>query len=94
VHLPISREGRRIVRNHALGATGLAVFGLGLVFVGFAAGDAYAWAGVLGIFVVLGALIYGNIKAAALRAAKLKSGEVWLAGASSEFLASLPPYQR
>jgi hypothetical protein len=89
--IPLSGEGRRLQRKRALIACGVAVLGIVCVMLPIW-NDQLIGLILLGIVLVLGACIYANIKATLLRPVKLKNGEVWLAGACPEFIASLPAY--
>jgi hypothetical protein len=46
----------------------------------------------VGLLIGLVGLAFGGRKACALRVAKLKDGRAWLAGASKEYLDSLPSH--
>jgi hypothetical protein len=90
VMIPLSREGRRKVNKHAFISAGIALAGVAMIVM--AAVDAkYIMLILVGILTILGALIYGGRKGTLLRIAKYNSVEVAFAGASREFLASLPP---
>lgn len=94
--IPISPEGKRIIRKHAFISIGTALGGVLVVILGaaFTSTSSPAFGGLilLGVLLCLGGLIYAGRKAAALRVAKVKNGEAWLAGACPEFIASLPAY--
>jgi hypothetical protein len=89
VMIPLSREGRRRVRTHVFISTGIVLAGVAMIIVAIANLDLIALL-FLGIPMVVGGLIYGNIKGTLLRVTKYNSVETMLAGASREFLASLP----
>ena len=91
IEIPLSEEGRKMLHKHAWIAAGVA--GAGILCALAPVWASGLWAMVpLGIVLVLGACIYANIKATQLRPVKMKNGELWLAGASPEFVASLPAY--
>lgn len=89
--IPVSPAGRKIVRQHAFIAWGAVLLGLVCLFIGIAEPTLVAII-LLAFPLIIAGLIYGAFKATLLRAAKMRHGEVWLAGASREFLDSLPPY--
>lgn len=92
IPLPLSAAGKGIMRKHLFISLGICVAGIVALVVG--AVNSHGAAGVLilvGVLMVLGGLVYGVIRASALRIAKMKDGEVWLVGACPEFLDSLPP---
>ncbi|WP_438480318.1 DUF4339 domain-containing protein [Oleiharenicola lentus] len=90
VDIPLSPAGKSIIRKHVIIATLVTLGGIALGIVGIADTN-LIWLILPALLTFLGGLIYGNIKGTALRVRKLKNGEAWLAGASSEFLAELPP---
>lgn len=91
IDIPISADGRKIVRKHTFIAWGLVL--LAVVCIVTAAVEPSLVALLfLAFLLFIGGLVYGAFKANLLRAAKLRNGQVWLAGASREFLDSLPPY--
>ena len=92
VAIPMSQAGRTILRKHAFVAIGLAVGGIALTVVGFINLDRFGWLPFVGILLLLVGLIYGLIKANALRVSKIANGEAWLTGACTEFLSTLPEY--
>lgn len=95
VDIPLSKVGRRIVtRNIAIMWTailgGLFTFFVGVTSMDGPNEDTLILLAPIGMLAFLAGLIFGNRKACALRVAKLKNGEAWLAGASKEYIASLP----
>jgi hypothetical protein len=93
VMIPLSREGRRKLTTHAFISAGIALAGVGM-FVMAAVDEKYLGLIIVGILMILGGLVYGSIKATLLRVAKYNTAETAFAGASREFLASLPPAAR
>lgn len=91
IDIPISAAGRKIVRNHAFIAWGAVLLGLVCLVIAIAEPTLVALF-LLTAPLIIGGLVYGAFKATLLRAAKLRNGEVWLAGASREFVESLPRY--
>lgn len=91
VDIPLSPAGRRLVRKHAAIAWTIVIAGGALLVTGIIEPSLAALL-LVGMLVLVGGLIYGAIKANALRVAKLRNGEAWLVGASREFLDSLPRY--
>lgn len=91
IDIPVSAAGRKIVRNHAFIAWGSVLLGLACLVTGIVEPTLVALI-LLSSVLLIGGLIYGAFKATLLRAAKMRNGEVWLAGASRSFLDSLPPY--
>ncbi len=89
IDIPLSRDGRRIVRNNALIAWGIALGGIALIIVAAAEPKVIVLLPV-GIVAILAAMLFGFWKAGTLRLVKLNSQEAWLKGASPEYLASLP----
>jgi hypothetical protein len=89
--IPISTAGRGIVRKHAAIAWATVLGGIAAIVIGCVNTNLVILV-FLGILMLLGGLIYGSVKASALRVTKLKDGEAWLAGACPDFLAALPPY--
>jgi hypothetical protein len=97
VEIPLSREGARIVRNHAIKAWALVIggfvlFGYGMSQVFDQNGGLGGILAVLGIVVLLLGVVGGARRAVGLRVAKLRDGHAWLAGACPAFVASLPRY--
>jgi hypothetical protein len=90
VELPLSPTGKGIVRKQALIAWGIFVGGIVLSIAGFA--NDFPSIGVIGILAIPTSMIYGIVKASTVRVIKIKDGDVWLAGAGKDFLASLPAY--
>jgi hypothetical protein len=91
IDIPLSLPGRRVVRRQLAIAWTLALAGIAGIIAGLAGAGLLSLL-VVGLALLLTGLIYGSLKACALRVTKLKAGEAWLAGAGPEFLASLPPY--
>jgi hypothetical protein len=91
--IPLSGEGRAMVRKNAGIGLGIAALGLALVVTGIAK-EAYVILILPGVVATLVGIIYAAFKGSTLRIAKLTTHEVWLTGASAAFLASLPPYAR
>jgi hypothetical protein len=97
IDLPLSRQGQAIVTKNKIIAwltffAGLAMFIAGMVSAGNEAGSAMLMLIPVGLVVLLFGLAFGGRKGVALRVVKLKNGNAWLAGASKEYLASLPSY--
>jgi len=92
IDIPLSRDGRGIVRKHWAIVWALLLGGVVLFIAGIANIDRAGWLIVIGLLVGLAGLIYSAYKGVLLRPTKLKDGEVWLAGACPEFLDSLPKY--
>jgi hypothetical protein len=95
IDIPLSKEGRRIITRNltimwAAILGGLFLFIVGVASIDGPSEDALILLFPLGLLILLGGLIFGNRKGCALRVAKLKNGEAWLAGASRDYLASLP----
>jgi hypothetical protein len=89
--IPLSANGRGVVRRHAFISLGISGVGVAMIVLGFLASQAIFALVIFGILVTLGGLIYASRMTPILRVAKMtKDGQVWLAGASKEFLASLP----
>ncbi len=87
--VPLSREGRGIVRKHALIAWSTAI--VGIVCIALAIGGTDIFVLMLpGVILVLVGAIYGAIKATAVRVVKRTKHEVWLKGACPAYLAELP----
>jgi hypothetical protein len=89
--IPLSAAGRSQLRKHAAIAwleilIAVACFITGLVE------PSLAWLIAPAFVLFITGMLYGNYKATKLRVAKLRQGEVWLAGTCPEFRASLPPY--
>ena len=96
VDIPLSKEGRGIVTKNKIIGWVTFVGGLAVMFVGFAGtANPSNNAGVMlipiGLLVLLFGMVFLGRKGVALRVAKMKDGEAWLAGASKEYLAMLPP---
>lgn len=92
VQIPLSPAGRSILRKHAFIACGLVIGGIAMAVYGFVNLDTLTWLPFLGILILLVGLIYGVMKANALRVTKIANGEAWLTGACPEFLDQLPEY--
>lgn len=93
VAIPLSPQGRARLRTNMAIATAGGLAGIGLIIWPFAAfnGDRMLWLLPLGFVVVIAALIFGNLKATIMRVTRIRDGKAWLAGASPEYLDSLPP---
>lgn len=97
IDIPLSRQGQAIVTKNKIIAWsaffgGFALFITGMVAAGNQAGTAMIMLIPVGLLVLLFGLAFGVRKGCALRVVKLKEGNAWLAGASKEYLASLPSY--
>jgi hypothetical protein len=106
VGIPLSEEGRKMVRNNILIATGVFVAGLMLLFVpAFAAvrlllfvpitqtsvlSTAGSCSMILGVLAMVGGFIFALRKGAPLRITGITDNYVWLDGGSPQYLASLP----
>jgi hypothetical protein len=94
--LPLSREAQSAVTRNKIVAWSVFAVGLIMIFFGFAAVGGDEGTGIqvvlLGIFMILGALIFAALKAQVLRVVKIRGDNAWLTGAHKDFVASLPPY--
>lgn len=90
LEVPLSDAGRKVVNKHRWIAIGIAVVSIALIVAGVAT-EAYALIP-LGVVGFLVAIVYSSFKGSLIRVTKLKDGYAWLAGASPEYVASLPPY--
>ncbi len=94
LEIPLSAAGRAKIRTNAVLAVVGFLVGVALIIWPIAAGaEGLFWLMAVGLVTVLASLIFGNIKATALRVTRLRDGKAWIAGAGPEFLASLPPYE-
>lgn len=94
--IPLSAEGKRIIRKNVMIGCGITLGGLALCIVPLTlsgpAGAATGLSVAVGIITFLVGLIYISRKSAAIRVLKMKNDEAWLTGACPEFIASLPSY--
>ncbi|HEY4300009.1 MAG TPA: DUF4339 domain-containing protein [Candidatus Didemnitutus sp.] len=90
IEIPLTKAGKwQIVRNGFI-TLGIIVSGIAFMFLANLWG---AWPIFAGLAIIVGGFVFGVLKGGVLRITKMKNGEAWLAGASPEFLASLPAYQ-
>jgi hypothetical protein len=95
IDIPLSKQGQSMVRKNmiimwALVLVGITLFVVGFLFADTQSGGAYVMLIPVGLLAMLFGIAFGNRKACALRVAKIKDGQAWLAGAGREYLASLP----
>lgn len=93
LEIPLSAEGRAKIRTNAVLSIVGFLAGVALIIWPIAASnDALLWLIAVGVVAVIGSLVFGSRKATALRVTRMRDGKAWVAGASPEFLASLPPF--
>lgn len=92
--IPATPAARRKTRQHGFIALGIALLGVAAFVLPFFAprGAIYAFIP-LGIVLLLGAAIWSVRRGTLLRVTKIKNGYAWLAGATPEFVSSLPAYR-
>ncbi len=94
--IPLSPEGRGIIRKHGFIACGILLGGLALTILpAFFSGPMGNIGGAsiaLGLVSVLTGFIYASARAYSLRVTKVDKGRAWLAGACPEYVASLPRF--
>ncbi|HVU17123.1 MAG TPA: DUF4339 domain-containing protein [Candidatus Didemnitutus sp.] len=89
LEIPLSKAGKGIVIRNGFICLGICLGGIACMFLAAISSGLFI---LIGILILLGGLVFGATRGGTLRVTKMKNGEAWLAGASPEYLASLPPY--
>jgi len=96
IDIPLSPDGKKIVRRNSFIAWGALVAGVALLILPPSlgmTGNGALVSVLTGIALVLFGLIYAVLTSSILRVVKIQNGEAWLSGAGREFVASLQPYR-